>query len=322
MIKAGIVGGAGYTGGELIRILLRHPQVSISFVSSRSQQGKALSAVHNDLLGDTDLHFSAKADFEVDVLFLCMGHGQSKEYLQNNEIPPDVRIIDLSQDFRLSSPKERSFVYGLPEAFRQEIRRAANIANPGCFATSIQLALLPLSAEKLLRNEIHVSGVTGSTGAGQQLSPTGHFSWRSSNISVYKPFRHQHLAEIRQTLSLMQHSTIGALRFLPFRGNFTRGILSAVYTQSNLSLNEAYTLYEQYYAQHPFIHLSKDNTDVKQVVNTNKALLHLEKDGDMLLIISVIDNLIKGASGQAVQNMNLMTGLDEESGLQLKSVGF
>ena len=322
MIKAGIIGGAGYTGGELIRILLRHPEVSIAFVSSRSQQGKAVSAVHNDLLGDTDLHFNAEADFEVDVLFLCMGHGQSKKYLRENEIPLEVHIIDLSQDFRLNSPKKRPFIYGLPEAFRPQIRKAVHIANPGCFATSIQLALLPLSSEKLLRHEIHVSGITGSTGAGQQLSPTGHFSWRSSNISVYKPFRHQHLAEIRKTLSLVQKSSIGALRFLPFRGNFTRGILSAVYTKSDLSLDEAYTLYEQYYANHPFVHLSEENADVKQVVNTNKAILHLEKEEDMLLVISVIDNLIKGAAGQAVQNMNLMFGLDEESGLQLKSVGF
>lgn len=322
MIRAGIVGGAGYTGGELIRILLGHPQVSIGFVSSRSQQGKAVSAIHHDLLGDTDLHFSAEVDFNTDVLFLCMGHGESKRFLQQNEIPDSVHIIDLSRDFRLNSPEKRSFVYGLPEAFRQRIREADHIANPGCFATSIQLALLPLASAKRLQNEVHISGITGSTGAGQQLTATAHFSWRSSNISVYKAFKHQHLAEIRQTLSYLQQDTIKPLRFLPFRGNFTRGILSAVYTVSSLGLDEAYALYESYYANHPFVYLSRGNVDVKQVVNTNKAFLHLEKEEGMLLIISVIDNLIKGAAGQAVQNMNLMFGLDEESGLHLKPVGF
>jgi len=322
MIRVGIIGGAGYTGGELIRLLLYHPQVELVFVQSRSQAGKNLSDVHEDLLGETDLKFNIDFSMDIDVLFLCTGHGDAETFISKNRIHESVKIIDLSQDFRLSSPPGRTFIYGLPELNRAQIMNASNIANPGCFATAIQLAHLPLSTEKLLNNEIHISAVTGSTGAGQRPNATSHFSWRHGNISVYKAFTHQHLNEIRMTINQLQDKGAPDIRMLPFRGGFTRGILAAVYTQSDLSVGQADELYRNYYADHPFVSISNKNPDVKQVVNTNKAILYLEKYEDELLIVSVIDNLLKGASGQAVQNMNLMCDIDETCGLQLKATAF
>jgi N-acetyl-gamma-glutamyl-phosphate reductase len=322
MIRASIIGSAGYTGGELIRLLLNHPQCDLKSVNSRSQAGKYVHDVHVDLFGETRLVFSDSYDFDVDIIFLCMGHGESKTFLQTHNVPDKVKIIDLSQDFRYADNTDFSFVYGLPEYNREEIMKAKNVANPGCFATAIQLALLPMAKEVLLKKEIHVSGITGSTGAGHSLTSTSHFTWRSSNISLYKPFVHQHLAEICQTLSQLQKKPVTDIHFLPFRGNFTRGILASVYTQFNGDLKEVKKMYQKYYEAHPFVGITENNPDIKQVVNTNKALLNLQKQGDQLLIISVIDNLTKGASGQAVQNMNLMFGLDETSGLNLKPVGY
>jgi len=322
MIKAGIIGGAGYTGGELIRILLGHPQCDIRFVHSRSQAGGLVSALHLDLIGETDLQFIDQVQTDVDVLFLCMGHGESSRFLAQNKIPDSIKIIDSSQDFRLESAENRPFVYGLPEAFRDQIIQADNIANPGCFATAIQLSLLPLSAKQLLNEDVQVSGITGSTGAGQSPSTTTHLSWRSSNVSLYKAFNHQHLAEINQTLKILQPGWNSSHNFVPIRGNFTRGILIAAYTKTELDFDQAKQLYQEFYSEHPFVFLSADNPDVKQVLNTNKCVLHLEKHGDILLAISVIDNLVKGASGQAIQNMNLMFGLDEHSGLRLKPTAF
>ena len=318
MIKAGIIGGAGYTGGELIRLLLHHPRCTIAFVQSRSQAGKKVCAVHSDLFMETELRFCADVRLDVDVLFLCLGHGESSAFLAKNKLPASVKIIDLAQDNRLNG----QFVYGLPEVFSHQIRSANRVANPGCFATAIQLALLPLAQNKLLMGDVHISGITGSTGAGQQPSGTTHFSWRSSNVSVYKAFSHQHLAEIGQTLLCMQPGWKGALNFIPMRGNFTRGILVTAYMQSNLDLEQAVRTYQAFYKEAPFVYLSKQNPDVKQVRNTNNSLLHLEKHGENLLVVAVLDNLLKGASGQAVQNMNLMFGLEETGGLKLKPVAF
>ncbi|MEJ2055619.1 MAG: N-acetyl-gamma-glutamyl-phosphate reductase, partial [Calditrichaceae bacterium] len=274
------------------------------------------------LIGECELVFDSDFSTDVDVLFLCMGHGESRKFLENNHIPAAVRIIDLSQDFRLESPKERKFVYGLPENNRDDIRQANNVANPGCFATVIQLALLPLAGSKNLNSDIHVSAVTGSTGAGQGLSETSHFSWRYSNISVYKPFKHQHLNEIVNTLQMNSPQWHGSINFIPYRGNFTRGILATVYLKSGLSHSDSGKLFSEYYANHPFTYITDKNPDLKQVINTNKCLVHLIKNDDTLLIISAIDNLVKGASGQAVQNMNLMFGLDETTGLKLKASAF
>lgn len=317
--KVGIAGGAGYTGGELLRILLHHPQVEIAYVHSKSQAGKPLYATHSDLIGETDLHFTGNFDTEADVVFLCMGHGESAKFLQTQSFSASTRIIDLSQDFRNES---NGFVYGLPELNRERIKTATKIANPGCFATSIQLALLPLAAAGLLQHEVHVSAITGSTGAGQSLSDTTHFSWRNNNVSVYKAFSHQHLKEIRQSLTQLQGDFAKKIHFIPYRGNFTRGIMANSYTTSDLSIAEAQTLYSGYYQTHPFVHVSPSDVDVKQVVNTNKCILHLEKYEDQLLITSVIDNLVKGASGQAIQNMNLLFGLEETAGLGIKAVAF
>jgi N-acetyl-gamma-glutamyl-phosphate reductase len=319
-LKVGIIGGAGYTGGELLRILINHPHAEIVFVNSQSQVGKPVYSTHTDLLGDTDLLFSDSLDFAaVDVIFLCSGHGQSRKFLAENEVPKQVKIIDLSTDYRDESD---GFVYGLPELKREKIERATKIANPGCFATSIQLGLLPLAKAELLQDDIHVSAVTGSTGAGQALSASTHFSWRNNNISIYKAFTHQHLAEIGQSLVQLQGEFEHEINFIPYRGNFTRGIMANIYTRFNGSLEEAQELYQNYYANHPFCHVSLVPIDLKQVVNTNKCLVQLTKEGDKLLITSIIDNLTKGASGQAVQNMNLAFGLSENSGLKLKSVGF
>jgi N-acetyl-gamma-glutamyl-phosphate reductase len=332
-IKAGIVGGAGYTGGELIRILINHPQVEIAFVHSNSNAGNLVSDVHSDLLGDTDLKFTGEPSQDIDILFLCVGHGDAKKFLDGNPIEESIKIVDLSQDFRLnqnSKYKGQNFIYGLPELNREAIRTAQNVANPGCFATCIQLALLPLASKGLLNGEVHINATTGSTGAGQSLSTTSHFSWRNNNLSVYKAFEHQHLNEIGQSINQLQgqfESSVSEnggliLNFIPQRGDFARGILAAVYVECDLTQEEAEDLYSDFYSRHPFTHISKKNIDLKQVVNTNKCLVHLEKHGNKLFIVSIIDNLLKGASGHAVQNMNLMFGLEESAGLRLKGTGF
>lgn len=327
-IKVGIIGGAGYTGGELIRLLIHHPYATISFIHSRSNAGKQVQTVHQDLLGDTDLKFtddiSPLTAGTIDVLFLCLGHGESKKFLDGNTIAENIKIIDLANDFRLAQSSRhggRSFVYGLPELNRDKIKTADNIANPGCFATAVQLGLLPLAKAGLL-NEIYTTGITGSTGAGQSLSQTSHFSWRANNIQAYKTLTHQHLGEIGESLAQLQPKSDIDLSFVPWRGDFTRGIFISSVIACDLSLEEIYVLYEAFYKGHPFTHISKDAIFLKQVVNTNKAAIQLEKAGSKLVVHSVIDNLLKGASGQAVQNMNLLFGFDERTGLQLKSAGF
>ncbi|MDD4427841.1 MAG: N-acetyl-gamma-glutamyl-phosphate reductase [Paludibacter sp.] len=321
-IKIGVIGGAGYTAGELLRILIYHPNVEIVFVNSSSNAGNPITAVHSGLIGETDLTFTSDLPLDkVDALFLCSAHGDSKKFIEANEVPQKVKIIDLSTDYRAKSPGHE-FVYGLPELNREAIKKAMHVANPGCFATAIQVALLPLASKGLLKNEIHVNAITGSTGAGVKPSSTSHFSWRNNNISIYKPFGHQHLQEIGQSLKQLQPNFNKSLNFIPVRGNFTRGIYVTTYTQCDLSIEEANRLYQEYYKDAAFSFITTQNPDLKQVVNTNKAIIYLEKHGDKLLIISMIDNLIKGASGQAVQNMNLMFGLDEKAGLRLKATGF
>jgi len=322
MLKVGIIGGAGYTAGELLRILLNHPKADIVFVQSSSNAGNLISDVHEDLLGETQLKFTPEMPLDtVDVVFLCMGHGKSVEFLQNNNLPETLKVIDLSHDFRLNR-EGNEFVYGLPELNRKEIKTAKYIANPGCFATGIQLALLPLAAAGLLTDEVHVQAITGSTGAGQKPTETSHFSWRSSNVSAYKIFEHQHEGEILQSLKQLQSGFDKDFNFVPIRGNHTRGIFVSAYTNFKGSVEEAFQLFEDFYQPHPFVFVTKTNPGVKQVVNTNKAVIYLEKHGSKLVIISVTDNLIKGASGQAVQNMNLMFALDEKTGLNLKPVAF
>lgn len=325
-VNVGIIGAAGYTGGELLRILINHPDVTIAFAHSNSQSGKKVYETHTDLLGDTEVEFTGKPFTELTgllaengVLFLCSGHGASKKFLNENQIPDGIKIIDLSTDFRDES---EGFVYGLPELLREEIKTAQKIANPGCFATGIQLALLPLAGAGLLNSEIHVSAVTGSTGAGQALSPTSHFSWRNNNLSVYKPFTHQHLKEITMNLGRLQPGFGQPIRFIPYRGDFTRGIIANVYTPFSGTKDEALNIFRNFYSEHPFTHVSEQPIDLKQVVNTNKVLLHLELHDGQLLITSIVDNLTKGASGQAVQNMNLLFGLPEDTGLRLKAPAF
>lgn len=325
MIKVGIIGGAGYTGGEAIRLLLNHPDVRLAFVQSTSNGGNLLSDVHTDLLGETDMRFSPEISEQVDAVLLCVGHGDARKFLENNPLPQSIRVIDLSQDFRLKdscSIGERSFVYGLPEMNRERIRSASNIANPGCFATCLQLGLLPLAAAGLLESEIHISAATGSTGAGQKLAATSHFSWRANNISVYKSFEHQHLNEIGESIHALQPSFDSDINFIPYRGDFTRGIYATIYTDSDLTAVRAEELYTEYYRNAAFTFVSRGPINLKQVVNTNKCFVHVEKHGDKLMINSQIDNLLKGASGQAVQNLNLMFGLDEKSGLRLKPSAF
>ena len=321
-IKTGIIGGAGYTAGELIRLLIHHPEVEITFVHSSSNAGNRLSDVHGGLIGETDRIFSADYDLQtIDALFLCSAHGDSKKFLEANPIPQNLRIIDLSTDFRHKETAE-GFVYGLPELNKKDIEKARKIANPGCFATAIQLALLPLASRGLLQNEIHVNAITGSTGAGVKPGSTTHFSWRDNNISVYKPFNHQHLKEIGESLRQLQEGCEPVVNFVPIRGNFSRGIFVSTYTECDLTLDEAVTLYKDFYKEAAFTFVSDKNIDLKQVVNTNKGILYLEKHGHKLFIISVIDNLLKGASGQALQNFNLMFGLNEKAGLNLKPSGF
>ncbi len=321
-IKVGVIGGAGYTAGELLRILIHHPAVDIVFVNSSSNAGNPITDVHSGLIGETDLVFTSELPFgSVDALFLCSAHGDSKKFMDNNEVPASIKIIDLSTDYRAKSPNH-DFVYGLPELNRDEIGNASRIANPGCFATAIQLALYPLASAGLLTDEIHVNAITGSTGAGVKPSETSHFSWRNNNISIYKAFGHQHLEEIGQSLRQLQAGFKKAVNFIPVRGNFARGIYATTYTHCDLSLEDAKKLYKDFYKDAAFTFVTDKNPDMKQVVNTNKAIVYLEKHGDKLLIVSMIDNLLKGASGQAVQNMNLMFGLDEKAGLGLKSIGF
>lgn len=323
-IKVGIVGGAGYTGGELIRLLLNHPNAEISFVHSNSNAGNPLYKVHQDLVGETAIIFTSELSHNIDVLFLCTGHGEAKKFLQANEIPAFIKIIDLSNDFRLAHSSQlssRSFIYGLPELNKEKIQSAKNIANPGCFATAIQLGLLPLAQSGLL-NEVYATGITGSTGAGQGLAATSHFSWRANNIQAYKTLTHQHLGEIGESLLQLQPKGNIDLSFVPWRGDFTRGIFISSTLRCDLTLDELKTLYRTFYAGHHFTVLSDEAIFLKQVVNTNKCVIQLEKAGTKLVVHSAIDNLLKGASGQAVQNMNLMFGLDETAGLRLKAPMF
>ena len=319
-INVGIVGGAGYTGGELLRLLVHHPQVAISFVHSRSNAGNSVSSVHSDLEGETALVFSDAIQQDIDVLFLCVGHGEAQKFLAQNVIDSNIKIIDLSQDFRLQANAQfgdRQFVYGLPELNKEAIRSATNIANPGCFATAIQLGLLPLAKAGLL-SEVHTTGITGSTGAGQSLSATSHFSWRANNIQAYKTLSHQHLGEIQQSF---QPNPV-PLNFVPWRGDFPRGIFISSTLNCDLELEQLSEIYNAFYSQHPFVHVSHNPIHLKQVVNTNKCVIQLEKVEGKLVVHSAIDNLLKGASGQAVQNMNLLFGLDETTGLHLKATAF
>ena len=321
MTRVGIIGGAGYTAGELCRILLNHPATEIAFVYSTSNAGNLLSDVHEGLLGETDMRFTDELPFNsCDVVFFCFGHGKSTQFLSEHSIPERVKIIDLAQDFRLAAPGN-DYVYGLPELHRKEIRAAMHVANPSCFATCIQLALLPLARAGALKGDVVINAVTGSTGAGVKPSATTHFSWRTGNMSVYKVFTHQHLHEIRQSILELQPDFSGALDFIPYRGDFPRGIFTTAYLHSNLSQEEIDRCYEMY-ADEPFTHYITRDIDLKQVVNTNKALVHAQKYGDRLLVTSVIDNLLKGAAGQAVENMNIMFGIPETTGLKLKPVAF
>lgn len=323
-IRAGIIGGAGYTGGELTRLLINHPNARISFVQSSSNAGKYIHEVHEDLVDEIALRFSANHHFEVDVLFFCAGHGDAKRFVTENNIPASVKLVDIGNDFRLSADAQngqRKFVYGLPEINRDMIKEATAIANPGCFATAIQLGLLPLAKNGLL-SQVYTTGITGSTGAGQSFSQTSHFSWRSNNIQAYKTLSHQHLDEIGESLLQLQPASSIELNFVPWRGDFARGIFISSQLKCDLPLEELNTIYQEFYNGHPYTIVSQQNIHLKQVVNTNKAVIFLEKQGDNLVVHSAIDNLLKGASGQAVQNMNLVFGLDETAGLQLKASAF
>jgi N-acetyl-gamma-glutamyl-phosphate reductase len=332
-IKAGIIGGAGYTGGEMIRILINHPLVDIAFIHSKSNAGNLVHKVHADLLGETDLVFSGTLSDDIDVLFLCVGHGDAKKFLEEHAIAEHIKIIDLSHDFRLKQnsgfqfsgnqqPVTRNFIYGLPELNKTQIKSAQNIANPGCFATAIQLGLLPLAKAGLI-GDVYTTGITGSTGAGQSLSATSHFSWRANNISAYKTLQHQHINEIHQSLLQLQEENDGIyVHFVPWRGDFTRGIYISSTIDCGLPLEEVKKMYKDFYADAPFTHVSETMIDLKQVVNTNKCLIHVEKQGNKIVVHSAIDNLLKGASGQAVENMNVLFGLDETTGLKLKAAGF
>ena len=322
MLEVGIIGGAGYTAGELIRLLLHHPETTINFVYSTSNAGNKLHKIHQDLIGSTEISFTDKINTEIDLLFLCLGHGNSTSFLENNRFSTNTKIIDLSNDFRLLADKnfdQKEFVYGLPELQKEKIKEAQYIANPGCFATALQLAILPLAAHKLLSNDIHINAVTGATGAGTSLSATTHFTWRDNNFSHYKAFNHQHLDEIYQTINQLDTNFDSQVNFMPNRGNFSRGIFATTYTKFEGNIEEAKKIYEEYYSDAAFTFVSDNDIHMKQVVNTNKCILHLAKHGNKLLITSTIDNLLKGASGQAVQNMNLMFGFKETLGLNLKA---
>lgn len=321
-LEVGIIGGAGYTAGELIRLLLNHPKTNINFVYSTSNAGNNLYDVHQDLIGSTALEFTSEINNAVDVLFLCLGHGNSKAFLEQNKFSSTTKIIDLSNDFRLTADKffeHKEFVYGLPELQKEAIKKAKHIANPGCFATALQLAILPLAANGLLKNDIHINAVTGATGAGTSLSKTTHFTWRDNNFSHYKAFTHQHLGEINQTIHQLQDNYTDDVNFIPNRGNFSRGIFATIYTKFDGNLEDAKKIYKAYYKDAAFTFVSDDEIHLKQVVNTNKCLIHLIKYENKLLITSTIDNLLKGASGQAIQNMNLMYHFEETLGLNLKA---
>lgn len=321
MIKASIIGGAGYTAGELIRLLILHPEVEIASIVSKSHANQPVSIVHSDLAGWLELSFSEEVHHDSDIVFLCSGHGKTKEVLERYDFPEQAKIIDLSADYR-HKVKGNEFVYGLPELNRAFIKPATKVSNPGCFATAIQLALLPLASHSLIQQPVHISAITGSTGAGQKPSATTHFSWRSNNASVYKAFTHQHLKEIKESVGQLQSGFDEPIHFIPMRGAFTRGILAAVYLSTDLSADDASNLFNDYYFEHPFVDVVEQEVDLKQVVNTNLALINIIKEGDQLMMTSVIDNLLKGASGQAVQNMNLMFGLEETTGLFLKPGAF
>ena len=321
MVRVGILGAAGYTGGELIRLLINHPQAEIVFANSESNAGNLICGVHEGLMGETDMRFTAEMPFgEVDVVFFCFGHGKSRAFLQEHTIPSHVKIIDLAQDFRIAG--EHDYVYGLPETHRQEISTCMHLANPGCFATCIQLGLLPALKAGIISGDIHTNGITGSTGAGQKPGATTHFSWRNDNISIYKTFTHQHLHEINQTIHELQPQYDGQMFFIPQRGCFTRGIFVTSYARCNTPIEEVKAIYEDYYRDAAFTHVVSTSPDMKQVVNTNKALVYVERYADQLLMVSCIDNLLKGAVGQAVENMNLMFGLPEDTGLRLKASAF
>ncbi len=322
MIKIGILGGAGYTAGELIRLLLNHPEAEIVFVNSSSNAGNLLTDVHEGLYGDTTMRFTDAMPFEqVDVVFFCFGHGKSEAFLQEHHVPDSVKIIDLAQDFRIAAPGN-DFVYGLPEINREQIAQAQHVANPGCFATCIQLGLLPAARMGLLTTDVSVNAITGSTGAGQKPGPTTHFSWRNNNLSIYKAFRHQHIAEIRQSLSQVQGHLEASIDFIPYRGDFARGIFATEVVRTDADIETIEAAYRDFYRDAAFTHYVDKPLDLKQVVNTNKALVHCDKIDDKLLITSCVDNLLKGAVGQAVQNMNLMFGIDERAGLRLKPSAF
>lgn len=322
MIKVGIIGGAGYTAGELIRLLLGHPEVEIKFVHSSSNAGNRITDVHAGLLGETDLLFTDQMPFEeIDLLFFCTAHGDTRKFLECNALPDELKVIDLSMDYRIKST-EHDFIYGLPELNRRATCKSRYVANPGCFATCIELGLLPLAKEHLLKGDVSVNAITGSTGAGVKPSATTHYSWRNNNISIYKPFTHQHLAEIMQSVKQLQPDFEGEIDFIPYRGDFPRGIFATLVVKCDLDIETLYKLYESYYERDSFTHIVNKPLDLKQVVNTNKCLIHLEKHGNKLLITSIIDNLLKGASGQAVHNMNLLFGLEETVGLKLKPSAF
>ena len=322
MIRIGILGGAGYTAGELIRLLINHPQAEIVFVNSESNAGNLLTDVHEGLYGETDMKFTSDMPFDkVDVVFFCFGHGKSEAFLKEHEVPASVKIIDLAQDFRLEAPGN-DYVYGLPEINKDKIAKAQHVANPGCFATCIQLGLLPAANLKLINKDVSVNAITGSTGAGQKPGATTHFSWRNNNMSIYKPFQHQHVPEIRQSIKQVQGYLDADIDFIPYRGDFARGIFATEVIKTDKSINEITAAYKEFYQDAKFTHYVDKAIDMKQVVNTNKALVHCEKYGNKLLVTSTIDNLLKGAVGQAVQNMNIMFGIDETAGLKLKPSAF
>ncbi len=322
MIKVGILGGAGYTAGELIRLLINHPQTEIKFVNSESNAGNLITDVHEGLYGETDMKFTSEMPFEdIDVVFFCFGHGKSEAFLKEHKIPANVKIIDLAQDFRLAAPGN-DYVYGLPEINKEKIAKAQHIANPGCFATCIQLGLLPAAKMGIINEDVSVNAITGSTGAGVKPGATTHFSWRNNNMSIYKPFQHQHVSEIKQSLKQVQGFLSAGIDFIPYRGDFARGIFATEVVKTNKDIDEIIAAYKDFYKDAMFTHYVDKVIDMKQVVNTNKALIHCEKFEDKLLITSTIDNLLKGAVGQAVQNMNIMFDIDETTGLKLKPSAF
>lgn len=322
MIRVGIIGGAGYTAGELLRLLTGHPDVEICFVNSTSNAGNKITDIHCGLLGETDLVFTDELPLDsIDLLFFCTAHGDTKKFIDSHQLPDELKIIDLSMDYRIKS-NEHDFIYGLPELNRRHTCKSRYVANPGCFATCIELGLLPLAKEHLLKGDISVNAITGSTGAGVKPSATTHFSWRNNNISIYKPFEHQHIPEIMQSIKTLQPDYEGSIDFIPYRGDFPRGIFATIVVKCDTDIDTLYNIYESYYERDSFTHVIPTPIDLKQVINTNKCLIHLEKHGDKLLITSIIDNLLKGASGQAVHNMNLLFGLAETVGLILKPSAF